>query len=475
MGQCRICQTSPRPVDRDQLCRLCQRQSLLIDGLTVEEANAGGQQLFLANLAFPAKRRKGSTGLTRRRRPARGVPAPGGFTPVTHRQLVLLELPRDLAYARDRQTLPAPRDEQMAIVLDIAVREHARQHGWPKSSTKRTRTSARVLLGLQDTPGAPLLASDALLLLQIDLPALNLIEAAGAAGLLLEDRPLAIHAWFATMTAALPDPMRGEVSEWFNVMVNGSMTPPRRRPRSEITTRVHLSWALPALTAWASIGHLSLREISPAEIRAVLPPSGNPRSTMGAGLRSIFTVLRARKTIFINPMHRIPTGGHETRDPLPLDLAVIREALHSPDPARAALAALAAFHALRAGDLLGAHLTDIQDGRLQMGDRSLPLADPVRERVSAWLDHRAQQWPRTINSHLFINHWTSTRIDPVGRRWLSLTLGIPTRLLREDRILHEIDASGGDVRRLCDLFGLTVGGALRYLPPFEASPTDANN
>jgi len=42
-------------------------------------------------------------------------------------------------------------------------------------------------------------------------------------------------------------------------------------------------------------------------------------------------------------------------------------------------------------------------------------------------------------------------------------------MLREDRILHEIHTSGGDVRRICDLFGLTVAAALRYLPDLEAT------
>jgi hypothetical protein len=39
--------------------------------------------------------------------------------------------------------------------------------------------------------------------------------------------------------------------------------------------------------------------------------------------------------------------------------------------------------------------------------------------------------------------------------------------LREDRILHEIRATGGDVRRLCGLFGLSVEGATRYLATIE--------
>ncbi|WP_269856967.1 hypothetical protein [Streptomyces sp. RPT161] len=39
---------------------------------------------------------------------------------------------------------------------------------------------------------------------------------------------------------------------------------------------------------------------------------------------------------------------------------------------------------------------------------------------------------------------------------------MPARRLREDRLLHEAEATGGDPRRICDLFGLTVGAALRY-------------
>ena len=40
--------------------------------------------------------------------------------------------------------------------------------------------------------------------------------------------------------------------------------------------------------------------------------------------------------------------------------------------------------------------------------------------------------------------------------------GLSPQALREDRILHECHATGGDVRRICDLFGLTVESALRY-------------
>ncbi len=41
-------------------------------------------------------------------------------------------------------------------------------------------------------------------------------------------------------------------------------------------------------------------------------------------------------------------------------------------------------------------------------------------------------------------------------------LGMPARRLREDRLLHKAEATGGDPRRIRDLFGLTVGAALGY-------------
>jgi hypothetical protein len=48
------------------------------------------------------------------------------------------------------------------------------------------------------------------------------------------------------------------------------------------------------------------------------------------------------------------------------------------------------------------------------------------------------------------------------RRWITGTIGTSEQAIREDRILDEALATNGDIRRLCDLFGLTVGGAERY-------------
>jgi hypothetical protein len=57
------------------------------------------------------------------------------------------------------------------------------------------------------------------------------------------------------------------------------------------------------------------------------------------------------------------------------------------------------------------------------------------------------------------------RTCPATHSWVSRTIGASAQAIREDRILHEAQASNGDIRRLCDLFGLTPGGAERYTRP----------
>jgi len=352
----------------------------------------------------------------------------------------------------------------MAAFLEHQVADHARRHGWPKSSVLRTQKAMRVLQLMQDTPGAMLSASDAMLLQTIELPAIPVIAVATAAGVMIDDRQPAIRAWFDTATAHLPDPMRAELHEWLDVMLHGSPTPPRRRPRDEQTVRIYLRWALPALTAWAEQGHTSLREITHADVVKVLPSSGNPRSTMGAGLRSVLTLLKARKVLFVNPIARITTGSHERRQPLPLDTATIQRALNSSNPACAAITALAAFHGVRTRDIRHATLTDLADGRLRLQDRVIPLAGPVRVRLAAWLDHRAHRWPETANPYLFLNHRNAGGLKPVGFHWISRTMAVPVSVIRDDRILHEVASTEGDLRRICELFDITVEAALRYLP-----------
>lgn len=49
------------------------------------------------------------------------------------------------------------------------------------------------------------------------------------------------------------------------------------------------------------------------------------------------------------------------------------------------------------------------------------------------------------------------------------------KLIREDRILDELHATGGDLRRLSDLFGLSIQGADRYAAAINHPDLDTQN
>jgi hypothetical protein len=54
------------------------------------------------------------------------------------------------------------------------------------------------------------------------------------------------------------------------------------------------------------------------------------------------------------------------------------------------------------------------------------------------------------------------RAGIVSHHYVLQTVAMAIQQIREDRILHEALATGGDVRRLYDLFGISVAAALRY-------------
>lgn len=136
--------------------------------------------------------------------------------------------------------------------------------------------------------------------------------------------------------------------------------------------------------------------------------------------------------------------------------------LDSTNPACAAVASLVVFHGLRSAELRDLKLIDVRDGRLHLSDRTIPLAAPARERLNLWLGHRQDRWPATVNPHLFIHHRNAGGVGPVGVLWVGRTLGIAPSVVRADRILDEAITSRGDVRRLSDLFGMSIQAAIRY-------------
>lgn len=478
VGACAAC-ARVLPLGEQDACRLCHRQARLHrdqrrhNGLPLRdpalellEANRHGQQLFLTDLFSshtPTRNPHGPAHPGPDPTLAADLGLPELVRPQAGGQLLLFTVQRDLA-AHGRAGLHLRADPARTAPLERSAREIAAVHGWSVRQTSDTCFGLRIVLGLQDHPDQPVNASDVALLADIDLPVWTVLQVLAANGLLVEDRIPAVDSWFVRQTAGLPEPMLTELHVWFEVMKNGSATAPRRRPRAQRTLELHLSWALPTLQAWAAAGHTSLREISRAHVLDALPGSGNARSTAGQGLKSVFRLLKARKVLFTDPTSRVKTGQHEARQPLPVDLDLVRAGLHSPDPVRAVLTALLAFHGLHAGHLQRLQLTDVRDGKLHLDARVIPLADPVRERLRAYLDHRAACWPDTTNPHLLVHRRTARNTDPVGHRWLLLHVGpgLTPASIRQDRILNEAHSTGGDVRRLSDLFGLSINASTRY-------------
>jgi hypothetical protein len=460
-------------------CRLCCRQATVTNQLRPAHAtldmisiNRHGQQLFFADLIL--KKRGKQPGVVTRR-PARRVGWPSGY-PVTHEQLVLFEWPYDLSGLSGRRVEPSiPR---LAAALQQAIEDHGDRHGWNKNMRERTWRGIRMLLAIQHTPGARITASEAAVLLDVrDTTVQPVLEVLASIDMLDDDRQPPLEAWFGAQTTGLPDPMRSEVSVWFHALRDGSTSAPRTRPRHIDTVRNSVWLVIPVLRTWAADGHQSLREITRDDVIETLANATHRGATLSR-LRSLFRFLKARKLVFTNPTARLRGDPIQPSQALPIELDPLRDALHSPDRARAALAALIAFHALRAGQVRRLRLTDIRDGRLHVDDNRIVLAEPVRERVNAWLTERARRWPNTTNPHVFITFRTAVRTTPISDVWIIDKLGMSPQKIREDRILNEAIATRGDVRRLCDLFGISVATAQRYVDvmtkPDERALVDSN-
>lgn len=204
IAACRTCGQKVT-LDGEGSCRLCRRQRSMVarhsgrrpSTVSVAEANSRGQQLFLVGMLH-------QQGYGKRPYRKRTVPANSSLLrPVSHQQLVLVEVPRDLAAGLRRGFLPPP-DPNLEAAFHQFVREHAARYGWSTSKAERVQRGIRILLGTQDTPGAAIRRSDVALLSAIRHPAAVVAEVLAAAGMLEEDRTPAIVRWFAARPPACP-------------------------------------------------------------------------------------------------------------------------------------------------------------------------------------------------------------------------------------------------------------------------------
>ncbi len=453
--ECRYCGRE-MPTGELGSCRLCMEQARMRQepgrAIDLSEATRHGHQLFLAN--FTGQPRRAQRLQPPPWRPAQPEPS------VPWRQEPLFEVTPDPELVRQRSLLS---DGPLALYCRAIVTDHARRHGWSTRQTDQVIRSLRILQVLQATPRSPLRASEVVRLRYYDGTINSTLDVLDAAGLLIEDRETRIERYFNAKTTGLPEPMKQQLQVWLDVMISGRKTAPRRLPRLPQTAAIKIAALAPIVRVWAEQGITSLAEISPELVRSALPTSGSQRVLGEQALRSVFTVLKAQKLIFTNPTRGMKVTIANKTVPLPMDTVLIRDALNSPNPAVAFAVALVAFHALSRQQLRNLQLTDIVDGRLLLLDgRSIPLAAPVRVRLAAWLEHRHRTWPGTLNPHLLITRKTAPRLTPPGVNFPWSQVPFTSKALREDRILQEIHASGGDVRRICDLFGISIEAAMRY-------------
>lgn len=476
-GDC-ICCGRHTIISERRACRLCFEQARLRQqpGRAVDLADATpfGQQLFLANVQNtrhtlrsrvepPAGRpSRAKDEHLKRVLPRLASVAHGQrFSAVPWNQLTLFASELDASAVI---ALATTVDTALLRYCDEVIRDHANLHGWSNKQTNDVRRSLRLVQVLQHSPNAKINASDVLQIpsLRENVSAQSTLDILAKAGLLIDDRTSPAERYFNTQVDGLPATMASQLRVWFEIMINGSTLTPRRHPRDPETAKLHIRAIAPIARRWASQGHHSFAEIDRDHILDVLPQSGPRRHTVEQGLRSLFRVLKGRKLVFVDPIRAMPVTDTNVTVPLPVDTDTIRAALNSPDAASALTVAFVAFHALTVGELRALQLTDIADGRLTIGDRTIPLAGPVIPRLAAWLDHRAATWPATINPHLFINRRTGPRLTPVSRTFPLSHVSLAAQTLREDRILDEVRATGGDIRRICELFNIAVDTAMRY-------------
>ncbi|WP_379175925.1 hypothetical protein [Nocardioides daphniae] len=305
-------------------------------------------------------------------------------------QLTLFEMDPEPEALRQRLLVE---DSELTRYCAAIVADHARRYGWSVRQRNAVIQSLRVLQILRPTPTAKVRASDVVSLRRYDGTITSTLDVLAEAGLLIEDVPTRVERYFNAKfieSGALPDTMREHLQLWLQIMLGGSRHAPRQLPREPETVEIHIQGLAPVVQAWVEAGRQSFAEISEDDILAALtalPAGTSHRHFAENGLKSLFKILKGRRLVFTNPMRGIDLTRIATNLPLPLDPALIRAELDSPNPAVALAVALVTFHGLTGKQVRELQLSDIVDGRLHLGGRDIPLAAPVRTRLSAWLDH----------------------------------------------------------------------------------------
>jgi hypothetical protein len=353
--------------------------------------------------------------------------------------------------------------------LDAALVGYGQAHGWSLDTLRRTRGSLAVLLASQPTLSStspPRAAAVGQFLIRRRLPALRVVEFLVDQGMVTSDQHATFDRWLARRLEPLSAQLRAEVQTWVEVLRGRG--PRAGRPRTAATIQGYLRALEPALADW-SARYQSLRQVTSDDITAQLQPLAGPtRLLVGTVMRSLFKTLKTQRVIFTNP-----TAGLELRrQPPPPALALdptrragLLDQLHHPD--RRLVVLLAGVHALRPHQIrvLAVDDVDLAADTLLVGGRPRRLDALTLTELRAWLELRHARWPATANPYLLVNQSTAGGLTPVTRGYVQQVfqrLGLTADALRVDRLLAEVQATGGDPLKLARLFDISDPTAIRY-------------
>jgi hypothetical protein len=292
-------------------------------------------------------------------------------------------------------------------------------------------------------------------------------------GLVAVDDQAVLDGWLTRRLQRLPDAIRAEVHTWLNALRGRGAR--AGRPRKPTTIQGYLRAVGPALTD-RSARYQSLRQVTAADVTAQLDlVIGPTRLLVLAAMRSLFAILKARRVTFADP-----TAGLCGSRPTPPR----RSGLTRPG-ARACWRGLAGRGA--AGGAAGrrprpALRPDLcaPPGRGRPGRRHAaggrPSSSPGRLDAPA-AARLARAAPPALARHrhpyLLVSQHTAGGLRPVTRGFVQAALqrvGTTAHQLRVDRLLAEVDATGGDPLTLTRLFGISDPTAIRYCA--ELGPLD---
>ena len=471
LGGCPSCDRRV-PLGAAGRCRLCLATSRATGTIASSQA---GIQLF------------GLVGTPARVRPPEVEPPPRPAAA----GLGQLRLPQ--AAVADTPARPGSRPQQRSkprLVNRIHQRRHTELHaalvsygqarGWSPDTMRRIRRGLVVLLASQPTltQTSPLNAAVVRqFLIERHLTALRVVEFLTDQGLVTSNEHATLDCWLTRRLEPLPAQIRAEVQTWTEVLRGRG--PRAGRPRKAATIQGYLRALEPALDDW-SARYQSLRQVTSGDITDQLERlSGPTRRLVLAVMRSLFKTLKTQRVIFTNPtaglkLHREPPPPALSLDPS--RRAGLLEQLHRPDGRLVVL--LAGVHALRPHQIRMLTLDDVDlaGGTLLVGGRSRRLDILTLEELRAWLELRRARWPASANPYLLVNQSTAGGLTPVTRGYVQEVfqrLGLTAEDLRVDRLLAEVQATGGDPLKLTRLFGISDPTAIRYcleLDPLQQQP-----